>query len=515
MKYFLVALLLLVPVQEKSIEQCNEMIQTAIEAMHNKEYAHSLELLIEAKALAHDKGWNKELFLAINNIGANYYKMSDYGEALKHYLDAYDVAITHLDANQEMVVLNNIGILFYQEDKLDESEAHFYEAYKIAEEFKDTFKVGLYAVNLGLVLNKSGRLEEAREYLDIAIPLLQNNRNVLLQAKYALGENLFLKGNHQAAETYMLDLLPELDKLEFLDHKTSLLLILSKIADGGLDKEKAIGYTTQAWNPNNSLEAQIDINTRLASLYFDKKSYEKTWQHKDSIVLLKDSLFRAKSNDRFESNRVKLQVVNYQRELDENNKRFLEQRRVFYGLLGGAILLLVFIIWIWRNSVTKYKQRKIIADRNQKIKMLELEQELETRNRKLAVKALNMSSRNELLWDIIENIKNQPDLAGKPELLKYVSQLNRHIKNEAQWDDFFTHFEEANHGFLTALKTKHPKLLSNDIRFLSYVYMNLSIKEISSLLNITTDACRKRKERISKKMGLQETAELYDYLSGL
>jgi len=53
----------------------------------------------------------------------------------------------------------------------------------------------------------------------------------------------------------------------------------------------------------------------------------------------------------------------------------------------------------------------------------------------------------------------------------------------------------------------------NDIRFLSYLYMNLSIKEISSLLNITPDACRKRKERIAKKMGLQETAELFPYLS--
>mgnify|MGYP001222636636 CR=1 FL=1 len=515
MKYFLVLLLLVVPAQEKTIEQCNEMIQTAIAAMHNKEHAHSLELLTEAQTLAREKGWKRELFLAINNIGANYYKMSDYGEALKNYLEAYDIAIQHLDANQEMVVLNNIGILFYQEDKLDESEAHFYKAYRIAEDFNDTFKMGLYAVNLGLVLNKSGRLDEAHAYLEIAIPLLQNNQNVLLQAKYGVGENLYLKGDYVASEAYLLRLLPELGELEFLDHKTSLLLILSKIADDSNDYSKAIAYANSARHPNNGLEAQIDINTRLAELYYQNNDYQKAWQYRDSLLLLKDSLFGVKSMEQFESNRVKLDIIKYEKELDENNKRFMAERRLFYFLLGGALLLLLFLIWIWRNSVIKLKQKKIIADRNQKIKMLELEQELETRNRKLAVKALNMSSRNELLKDIIENIKNQPDLAGKPELLKYVTQLNRHIKNEAQWDDFFTHFEEANHGFLKALKTKHPKLLSNDIRFLSYVYMNLSIKEMASLLNITTDACRKRKERIGKKMGLQETAELYDYLSRL
>lgn len=515
MKYLLVLLLSLVPIQEKSIEQCNEMIQKGITAMHNKEHSVSLELLIEAQNLAKEKGWHKELFLAINNIGANYYKMSDYGEALKHYLEAYDIAIKHLDANQEMVVLNNIGILFYQEDKLDESETHFSKAYRIAREYNDHFKTGLYAVNLGLVLNKSGRLDEARKYLDSAVPLLQNNRNVLLQARYALGENLFLNRNHPAAENYLLELIPELDKTEFIDHKTSSLLILSKIAGEAGNPQKAKAYAMQARNSNNGLEAQIDINEQLASLYFNTHNYDKAWQHKDSILILKDSLFRVKSTDQFESNRVKLDIVKYEKELDENNKRFMAERQLFYSLLGGTLLVLLFMIWIWRNSVIKFRQKKIIAERNQKIKMLELEQQLESRNRKLAVKALNMSSRNELLADIIEAIKSQPDLAGKPELLKYVKQLNFHIKNEAQWDDFFTHFEEANHGFLSALKSRHPELNANDIRFLSYVYMNLSIKEMASLLNITTDACRKRKERISKKMGLQETAELYDYLSGL
>lgn len=491
------------------------MIQIGIAAMHNKEHASSLELLVQAQNLAKEKDWHKELFLATNNIGANYYKMSDYGEALKHYLEAYDIAIKHLDPNQEMVVLNNIGILFSQENKLKESEEHYYKAYRIAQEYNDSFKIGMYAVNLGFVLNKSGRLKEASNYLKIAMPLIKHKQNVLIPAKYALGENLFLRGDHTAAEAYLLKILPEMDALEFLEHKTSLFLILSKIAEESKDYQKAIMYATRAGNPNNSLESQIDIHAHLAELYMENSEYNKAWLHKDSLLFLKDSLFLSKSMDQFESNRVKLNIVNYEKELHENNKRFMAERRLFYSLLAGALLLLLFLIWIWRNGVIKFKQKKIIADRNQKIKMLELEQELEARNRKLAVKALNLSSRNEMLADIIKNIKNQPDLAGKPELLRYVSQLNKHIKNESQWDDFFTHFEEANHGFLSALKTKHPNLRSNDIRFLSYVYMNLSIKEMSSLLNITTDACRKRKERISKKMGLHETSELYSYLSGL
>ena len=120
-----------------------------------------------------------------------------------------------------------------------------------------------------------------------------------------------------------------------------------------------------------------------------------------------------------------------------------------------------------------------------------------------------------MLQEVIQNIKDQPDLVNKPEIRNYVSKLNRHIKKDSANDDFLLHFEETNHGFLSSLREKHPNLNANDIRYVSYLYMNLSIKEISSLLNITPDACRKRKERIGKKMDLQETAELFSYLSSI
>jgi DNA-binding NarL/FixJ family response regulator len=43
--------------------------------------------------------------------------------------------------------------------------------------------------------------------------------------------------------------------------------------------------------------------------------------------------------------------------------------------------------------------------------------------------------------------------------------------------------------------------------------MNLSTKEIASMLNITLEACRKRKERIAAKLELHDSMPLYDYLS--
>jgi len=95
---------------------------------------------------------------------------------------------------------------------------------------------------------------------------------------------------------------------------------------------------------------------------------------------------------------------------------------------------------------------------------------------------------------------------------KTITKLKHQLKKDSDWTDFLTHFEEVNQNFLKTIKDKHSTLNQNDIRFLSYVYMNLSTKEISTLLNITLEACRKRKERIIKKMELADNTDLYDYL---
>ena len=144
-----------------------------------------------------------------------------------------------------------------------------------------------------------------------------------------------------------------------------------------------------------------------------------------------------------------------------------------------------------------------------------LKNEIEARNRKLSAKALYLSDRNQLIEDILISLSKKPKLSKDLSLANQIRNLKNHLKSDDEWDNFITHFEEVNHGFLTRLKTLHPALTANDVRFLAYIYMNLSIKEIASILNITIEACRKRKDRMALKMEISENITLYDYISTL
>ncbi len=73
----------------------------------------------------------------------------------------------------------------------------------------------------------------------------------------------------------------------------------------------------------------------------------------------------------------------------------------------------------------------------------------------------------------------------------------------------------VNPNFVKTLKSLHPDLSASDIKYLSYVYINLSTNEISSILNITQESCKKKRTRLRTKLGLPSNVDLYDYLISL
>ena len=106
MRYYYLFIFLFLSLNTFSQDDTRQLILKGIDAMYEKDYEASLELLTKAKSQAEENNDSKNLFLAINNIGANYFSMLDYGEALNYYLKAYTIAIKDLEPINEMTVLN-------------------------------------------------------------------------------------------------------------------------------------------------------------------------------------------------------------------------------------------------------------------------------------------------------------------------------------------------------------------------------------------------------------------------
>lgn len=511
--------------------------------MWQKDHVKSLELLTRARNMAEINRWYKQQFLAINNIGANYYNMLDYGEALNYYLESYTLAVKHLEPKYEMIVLNNIAILYSKEKKFDKAEEYFLKAYNIAKENKDNIKVGLYAMNLGAVANETNNLQKAREYILESIPLLKDEPGLNMMSQIGLAENELLLGNTKQAREIAQQLQRTAPDLNFNDIGTSILSVIAKsyIKEKNYAAAETAAMKLLTGNPNP--ETKRSAFEMLTEIYAGSHAFAKALQYKDSIIAVDKQLNDIKNGKVFETSRVKFEIENYRNEIALNEQKIAAERRLYlYSILGIIAVVAIIILVLW-NISSRHKQKKLIAERNQQMTALELEKEknanlllekqireketgllleqerlkneIEARNRKLSAKALYLSGRNQLIEEILLSLAKIPELAKDKALATHIKTLKDHLKTDDEWESFITHFEEVNHGMLSRLKALHPALTANDMRFISYIYMNLSTKEIASMLNITSEACRKRKERLADKMELPENTSLYDYLSAM
>ena len=521
--------------------QLDSLLVQGVIARSNKEYASSLELLTKVRIVAEDNHWYKQQFLALNNIGANYYSMLDYGEALDNYLEAYTIALKHLDENEEMIVLNNIAILYSKEGDLIKAEEYFSKAYVLAKEQQETLKIGLYAVNLGIVANQQSKLDEAATYLAQAQEMLKDEPSTFILTEIALAENFYKRGELQKAKSLAETTLPKLKTIALSEERISVLVLLSNIAQDMGKTADAISYGQDALKTAVNPENRISAFQQLAEVFKKNGQFDEALRAKDSIISLTDTLNQLKNGRLFETNKVKFEIADYRRELQRSKESQKQQRTTLYSLLGISLLVICLSIWALYNSYIKNKQRKILHQQNNEFIELELQKkesdnlllekqlhakeamamleeerlknEIENRNRKLAAKALQISGRNELIKDVINSLTDQSDITRNAFLSTKIKELKKLLKNDSEWESFLTHFEEVNHGLLTKLRSNHSELTGNDIRFLSYLYMDLTTKEMASLFNITIEATRKRKERISYKMGLEDSTGLYHYIT--
>lgn len=518
-------------------------LNLGFEQMDKANFKKALEYLTKAQFYSEKNKQYDILFTAKNNIGIIYFQLSDYGEALNYYLECYTIALKYLDPKREMTVLNNIAILYCAEKNYNKGEEYFIRAYGIAKRENDPLKIGHYAVNLARVANKTNKLKQGEDYLLEASKLVKDDKQLFLQYRITLAENLSLRGKTIEARKILFELLPKTQRYSVNGDRVELLTHLAESYNADKKTDSAIYYSRQALASNYDYDSRILLYGKLSDFYLEQKEPWKALEMKDSMVAAKDSLEKAKNGRLFENNKVKFELQQYKNDLSQNQQRLNLERKLFFAVMAIVLTLLFFVYRMYRNRAIKQEQQRIIAKRESEITQLELDKEktehllleqqlreleneallkeeklkneIEQKNRKLSVRALYLSGRNEMIEEIVHSLSDVPEIAKSPEIKSRIRILKEHLKTDSEWDNFIVHFEEANQGFLHSLKQKHPDLNSNDIRFISYLYMNLSSKEICSIFNITAEALRKRKERIARKMELADNTSLYDYLSSL
>lgn len=156
-------------------------------------------------------------------------------------------------------------------------------------------------------------------------------------------------------------------------------------------------------------------------------------------------------------------------------------------------------------------EKKLIS-----LKNLQLQQELDNKNRELANAAMNIVYKNEMLNNLHHELTHLHDSSGKPlsseQLRKIGKLIDQAHSDDRDWDLFEKSFNGAHENFFKKLKLDYPALVPNDLKLCAYLRLNMSSKEIASLLNISTRGVEIRRYRLRKKLALPTEKNLTEFL---
>ncbi|TXK28402.1 hypothetical protein FVR03_20900 [Pontibacter qinzhouensis] len=162
------------------------------------------------------------------------------------------------------------------------------------------------------------------------------------------------------------------------------------------------------------------------------------------------------------------------------------------------------------EEVLKAEKEIIKLNNNQ------LENELNLKNKELASSAMHVMHSLETiekvrfqLQDVIDHVNDRDALH---QLRKVLKSVEEEIKFENNWEQFELHFNQIHEDFLKRLRDDFPELTHRDIKLCAYLRMNLSSKEMASLLNLSLRGIETSRYRIRKKMNLEQEVNLAEFI---
>lgn len=163
------------------------------------------------------------------------------------------------------------------------------------------------------------------------------------------------------------------------------------------------------------------------------------------------------------------------------------------------------------------KERINLQSKIQETEIRFKQDEMNYKNSQLVSTTMLLTHKNEKMNHIKNKISSfsrdvaNKELKGNLKLL--IDEINSEFKVEEDWKRFEEHFNDVHKDFIKRLKTKYPDLSITYLKLSAYLKLDLSSKEIASLMNITQRGVEKARSRLRKKMNLEPKESLTTFIA--
>ncbi len=504
---------------------------------YKDEYEIALEYLERARLifgeLKHNTGL-AEYYLAagaIHQITGNHLStLKDYQEALRHSQKA---------SSDELESLSYLSLGNFHLERKEPKIALPYlkHALKMKQAQDDS-------TGLAIVLSSIGKVYQLEQSYDSALYYLQRGFEIrtslaevrgMASSAYTIAGVLIENERYREATGLLQGALQRFDELK---DDTGICICLMRLAEAN----KMMGnYRLARENANQALGIARSIENpvlvvkacdRLASIMSANKRYEDAFGYLILRNHLQDSLDEANKVRIIKEMDVKFRTVSMKDEIsllksrNEIQKKNLLLLSVSVAALLAILILILYLFKLKSDGLKQQKQlfehEKTINEQRSELSMKEeqlLREQLESKNRDLASRALEMLRINETISDIIERLENYNSVENGDErtyekIRGIITGLEAQLRDNS-WNEFEKIFRNIHSAFFQKLLDICPELSPSEIKVAAFLKLNLSTKEIAAITYKSEAGIKSTRYRLRKKLGLQSDDNLVPFLMKL
>lgn len=486
------------------------------------EYETSLKYLGMAIRLAEATNDKAGLALAYGEKGSNYAYMLENEIATKYFLKALDVLKDLDEPYRKAILKQKLANLYFKMHNFDFAKELYDECLIVLKEFKDYRNYYLTLVNYADCLIQMDQTEKAKGILKEAIEGITpfKSPEILAIAYSKLAKTYLAGGDVPITEKYFKTAyshISQMTSFRALRIGAEYALILN----GTENYNEALKIINELealpnWDKFN-IEDKMIFYEVAAVTYEGKGLDDQAIEALKKVIELKDTIHKTEYENAAKEIQAKFQVES-QREtnkiLEDKNEALNEQveaqRRIqILGFLLLFILLITAIsfitIYFLKNRLQKSKleeveRTRLRAEKSRKEEIERAEKQqytLRVREQELTSMTLQLANLQEEVAAVIKN----PELSKPDEIKKSLYKI---IKRQDYWKEFTLKFAQIHPDYVENLQRQFSILTKNDIEYISLLKLNLSNKEIATLLRISHESVISKKYRIKKKLNIED-----------
>lgn len=421
------------------------------------EYEISSEYLFKCLKLVEDKGNKKGIEQILTSIGYLYFEQNKYEKALDYFLKSLAIAREINDSSGISKGLNNIAAIYGSINEYEKIGPYLFEALKISKASGHKISEGINYVNIGVIYKEMNKHDSIYYYFKKAEEIFSELNNIPLLATVY----------YNLSEYYL-----ENDSLN-----------------------NSLEYAHKAFDlgrSHNLKKVIYDAADKLHKIYLSNNDLENASKFQIIKYQVKDSM-------NLEQSLTNLSRLELQYDFEkQNHEKLHKQQKKDFIIIIIIIILISIIVTFFLIMVNRRVKTKNVQLKNQR-----LEDEVEYKNKELALSVMTLLRKNEILSEISNKLisisKKTSQTETKNDIKEIAGDLRKNSDNEI-WEEFELRFKQVHGDFYEKLEINYPNLTPNEKKICAFLRLNMSSKDISNLTGQSISTIEVARYRLRKKL---------------